>query len=119
MLIFDFFLYGGLALYFEKVLPTEFGVSQSACFCFKKNYWQQRNATNQRRSGAHQMLLDEEAGADTDVVDEEYRNDFEPVSSQLHAQEQDAKCLKIRKLRKVYDNGKIAVDSLSLTMYSG
>ena len=41
---------------------------------------------------------------------------FEDISPQV---ERDSYALKVRNLRKVFDNGKVAVDSTSMTMYSG
>ena len=41
---------------------------------------------------------------------------FEDVSSQV---ERESYALKVSNLRKVFENGKVAVDSTSMTMYSG
>ena len=41
---------------------------------------------------------------------------FEEVSAQI---ERDSYALKIKNLRKVFDNGKVAVGNISMTMYSG
>ncbi|GAB5359398.1 hypothetical protein AAMO2058_000540400 [Amorphochlora amoebiformis] len=39
MLIFDFVLYLAIAIYAEKVLPTEWGVALKPWFCFLPSYW--------------------------------------------------------------------------------
>ena len=46
-------------------------------------------------------------------------DNFEAVPENLKDLERKGECLKIRNLKKVYDNGKLAVDGLSLTMYEG
>ena len=44
------------------------------------------------------------------------RKNFEDVSAQVKRESQS---LSVRGLRKVYDNGKVAVKGASMTMYSG
>ncbi|CAI2386299.1 unnamed protein product [Moneuplotes crassus] len=99
-----------LGLYLDNVLPKQFGKRQHPCFMFKKSYW--FGAPVAAESGTNQRLLDEE--------DPEQNNDsenFEVAPPNVRQLEKSGECMKVRNLRKVYGDGKVAIDDLSLTMY--
>jgi ATP-binding cassette subfamily A (ABC1) protein 3 len=105
-----FFVLLLLALYFDNVLPKEFGKRQHPCFMFSKQYWVGGN--NLERRDGHEKLLEE----DDEELDGSNR-DFEKVPPNFRQQEKSGECLKVRHLKKTYPNGKQAVNDLSLTMY--
>ncbi|XP_007958083.1 ABC-type organic anion transporter ABCA8-like [Orycteropus afer afer] len=75
MLLFDIFLYLALMIYFEKVLPNEYGHQQSPLFFLKSSFWLQR------QEAAHVALEDElDSGPSSN-------DSFEPVCTEFHGKE--------------------------------
>lgn len=93
-----------LGLYLDQVWPSEIGQKRHPLFfildwCPKKT----------KGSGAGtEPLLDNRARSSY----------FEAIEDQLKAQSDDKKTLRIEGLRKVYSNGKVAVEDLNLEMFS-
>ncbi|XP_036612210.1 ATP-binding cassette sub-family A member 9-like isoform X2 [Trichosurus vulpecula] len=99
MLIFDTILYLALTLYFDKILPNEYGYRRSPLFFLKFRHQQ------------HQVVENE--------TSPEYDSDsFEPISSEFHGKE----AIRIRNIRKEY-KGKTekvkALKGLQLDIYEG
>ncbi|KAG4071964.1 hypothetical protein HA402_006125 [Bradysia odoriphaga] len=95
MLLVCMVLYLLIALYFEKILPGEYGVPQPFYFPFTKRFWcGERN---------------------WDYSDEDYPNEnpdhFEDDPTHLNCG------IKIKNLRKMYSRNKVAVDGLSMSMF--
>ncbi|XP_055983410.1 ATP-binding cassette sub-family A member 9 [Sorex fumeus] len=107
MLIFDSLLYLVLALYFDKILPTEYGRQQSPWFFLKSSFWFQHQRVDH-------MVLENETDSDSASNDS-----FEPVSPEFHGKE----AIRIKNLKKEYEKGKHekveALKGLILDIYEG
>ena len=84
------------------MIPKEVGVAKPWNFLC--------NRQNGSRVNQTKLNLKEEQQAP------EKQSYFESVSSQI---KRDRKALKVRNLRKVFSNGKVAVDDASMTLYAG
>lgn len=127
MLIFDFFLYGLLAFYFDKVLPKEFGTPLPPNFFLKTSYWFGNGARCtplpvQSPFGQSPQGDDEDESSQSRVLDVPESD----VSTRLSRRvEIIAKQLRssikviIQGLRKRYNDGKVAVKYLDLTLLEG
>jgi ATP-binding cassette subfamily A (ABC1) protein 3 len=93
-----------LGLYLDQVWPSEIGQKRHPLF-FILDF-----CPSKRKEEKPNALLNE--------TDEQHSLNFEQVEAQLQAQSQANKTLKINNLRKVYSNGKVAVENLSLEMFS-
>lgn len=109
MMFLDTFLYCGIGLYLDKVLPKENGPRLPWNFlfhkCFKRKRITNSDATNQHTS----FLGDDVSG-----------HAVETISLEMKQQELDRRCIQIRNLHKVYTAKKrkfAAVKSLQLTLY--
>ncbi|GMF36770.1 unnamed protein product [Phytophthora fragariaefolia] len=110
MFAFDTVLYTVLGLYFDKVMPKEYGTSLKWYFPVSPSYWRSRK----------QRQITVEAPADADNVSLDLSPDFEPVSSDLRGQEYRGEVLTVKRLRKVFPvpgDEKVAVKGLDITMY--
>ncbi|XP_028617102.1 ATP-binding cassette sub-family A member 8-B [Grammomys surdaster] len=106
MLAFDTFLYLALMMYFEKVLPNEYGHQHSPLFFLKSSFWLRP------QKPAHVILED---GIDSDPSSD---GSFEPVSPEFHGKES----IRIRNISKEYKGkpNKIeALKDLTLDIYEG
>ncbi|EDM06480.1 rCG33390 [Rattus norvegicus] len=106
MLAFDALLYLALTMYFEKVLPNEYGHQRSPLFFLKPSFWVQP------RKPAHVILED---GIDPAPLS---GGSFEPVSPEFHGKES----IRIRNISKEYKGkpSKIeALKDLTLDIYEG
>ncbi|XP_003786658.1 ATP-binding cassette sub-family A member 8 [Otolemur garnettii] len=107
MLAFDTFLYLMLAIYFEKILPNEYGRQHSPLFFLKSSFWSQQQKTEQH------MALEDEIDFDLSSNDS-----FEPVSPEFHGKE----AIRIRNVTKEYKGKpeKIeALKDLAFDIYEG
>ncbi|XP_036983997.2 ATP-binding cassette sub-family A member 9 isoform X2 [Artibeus jamaicensis] len=107
MLVFDTFLYLVFTLYFDKILPAEYGHQHSPWFFLKSSFWFQRQR-------AEHVALDNETDSDPSTNDS-----FEPVSAEFHGKE----AIRIKNLKKEYKKGKHekveALKGLVLDVYEG
>lgn len=96
---------GFVGYYLDQVLPKEFGVAKPWNFLC-------RGSAESRAIARGKIHIADE------IQDQERVNkgNFEEVSSQV---QRDSFTLKVRGLRKVFGNGKVAVNQASMTMYSG
>ncbi|KAH9296106.1 hypothetical protein KI387_039694, partial [Taxus chinensis] len=122
MMVFDAIVYCAIGLYLDKVLPQEYGVQLPWNFFCTLEFWKGKNK---------KPILDGDNKHSCGEVNEwknDYSNEatqyFEPtieaVSLDLKQQENDGRCLQIRKLRKVYKTPKgkcCAVNDLQLSLY--
>ncbi|XP_023585203.1 ATP-binding cassette sub-family A member 8 [Trichechus manatus latirostris] len=106
MLAFDIFLYLTLTIYFEKVLPNDYGHRYSPLFFLKSSFWS-------RQQKADQVALEDELDSDLSSNDS-----FEPVSTEFHGKG----AIRIRNVTKEYkrkaDNIE-ALKDLSFDIYEG
>ncbi|KAF1315573.1 Abc transporter a family member 1, partial [Globisporangium splendens] len=114
MLALDTVLYTLIGLYFEKVVPKEWGTSLKWYFPVSPSYWR-----NKRRGlAAAPKPHPEDALLDDVMLD--VNPNFEPVSTDLRDQERTGNALSVQRLRKVFPvpgGEKIAVKGINLVMY--
>eukprot|EP01031_Cornospumella_fuschlensis_P022275 gene22275-27238_t len=143
MLILDTIIYGLLAWYFDKVLPSEFGTALSPFFIFSPTYWCGVKVTSKRGRSSNTLWerflaifgINSHRYSNVDVhgdllspmADDSSHADsayLEPVGSELLEQKIDQTCVSIQGLRKVFKNkaggdDKVAVHGLDLDMFVG
>ncbi|KAM5213451.1 ATP-binding cassette sub-family A member 9-like isoform 2-T9 [Hipposideros larvatus] len=107
MLVFDTLLYLVLTLYFDKILPTEYGRRRTPWFFLKSSFWFQHQRTDH-------VALENEID-----VDPSSNDSFEPVSPEFHGKE----AIRIKNLKKEYKTGKHekveALKGLVFDIYEG
>ncbi|XP_057718264.1 ABC transporter A family member 1 isoform X1 [Arachis stenosperma] len=111
MMILDTLLYCAMGLYFDKVLPREYGRRYPWSFVFRRDFWR-KNKTGKHRPSNFEVKID---GRNS-----ESRPSIEAISLDMKQQELDGRCIQIRNLHKVYATRKgdcCAVNSLQLTLY--
>ncbi len=94
MLIIDNILYALLAMYFDQVIPGEFGPRQPVLFFLNKSYWSPQVTHTERRQSSDE-------GSDTEEVSPELKSKA---------------AIRIEKITKVFEKT-TAVDKLSLNIY--
>jgi ATP-binding cassette subfamily A (ABC1) protein 3 len=142
MMFFDACLYGILAWYLDKTLPSEFGAPLPLWFPFLPSYWFGTDCcmpegNNQLASPLSKGLVEEDGlqGLGGDEADNKLlgsptvpradRDHFkaEPVPADLLKQREDGRCVRIRGLRKVFaaqgGSERVAVNGLKMDMYEG
>ncbi|XP_048221137.1 ABC-type organic anion transporter ABCA8-like [Perognathus longimembris pacificus] len=106
MLAFDTFLYLVLTMYFEKILPNEYGHRYSPLFFLKSSFWSGEPKPNH-------VTLEDVADSDSTLNDS-----FEPLPPEFHGKE----AIRIRNVTKEYKGkpDKIeALKDLTLDIYKG
>ncbi|XP_054565135.1 ABC-type organic anion transporter ABCA8-like [Eptesicus fuscus] len=106
MLAFDIFIYLALTIYFEKILPNEYGHQYSPLFFLKSSFWS-------RQHNADHVALEDEIYSDSSS-----NNSIEPVPPEFHGKE----AIRIRNVTKEYKEkpDKIeALKDLGLDIYEG
>ncbi|RLN51788.1 hypothetical protein BBJ29_006977, partial [Phytophthora kernoviae] len=109
MFAFDTVLYTILGLYFDKVMPKEYGTSLKWYFPVSPSYWRSR-----KQRPVTVMSTDNHSG---DVA-LDLNPSFEPVNAELRAQEQNGEALSVQRIRKVFQvpgGEKVAVKGLDIT----
>ncbi|XP_030778425.1 ATP-binding cassette sub-family A member 9 isoform X3 [Rhinopithecus roxellana] len=96
MLVFDTLLYLALTLYFDKILPTEYGHRCSPLFFLKSCFWFQHGRANH-------VVLENETDSDPTPNDS-----FEPVSPEFCGKE----AIRIKNLKKEYAGKHEKVEAL-------
>ncbi|XP_065093714.1 phospholipid-transporting ATPase ABCA3-like [Ochlerotatus camptorhynchus] len=97
MMLVDALIYLGIALYFEQIMPGEFGVAKPWYFLFTREFWK-RNKVGDEYVGQNGVVK----SVQSKFIEEE------PSIEQAG--------IRIRNLRKVYGK-KVAVEGLDLNMY--
>ncbi|XP_043218216.1 ATP-binding cassette sub-family A member 7-like [Amphibalanus amphitrite] len=101
VLLLDSFLYGLLTWYIEAVFPGQFGIPRPWFFPFMRSYW----------CGVEPHTIpDKESVPLTDSTGND-KFEAEPTNLPLG--------VAVQHLRKVYANGKVAVEDMSLNFYEG
>jgi len=108
MLAFDVVLYGVLGYYLDQVMPREIGLARPWNFLCKRS----KSKVIVKDGKKYDSKLGEEKQSSEMVK----KGNFEAVSETLR---RDVSSLKVRGLKKVFGNGKLAVDGTDMTMYSG
>ncbi|KAH7462518.1 hypothetical protein KRP22_004939 [Phytophthora ramorum] len=110
----DTILYTLLGLYFEKVIPKEYGMPEKWYFPLRPSYW--------RRPRKFLTSTTPRLNENEPAVAVEVNPNIEPVSADLLDQERSGEALSVQGLRKVFPvpgGQKEAVKGLHMNMYSG
>ncbi|RLN94814.1 hypothetical protein BBJ28_00020795, partial [Nothophytophthora sp. Chile5] len=111
MFAFDTLLYTVLGLYFDKVMPKEYGTSLKWYFPVSPSYW--RGRRQRAMTVQTQDALLENVALDMNP-------NFEPVNAELREQERHGEALSVQRMRKVFQvpgGEKVAVQGLNMVMY--
>ncbi|KAJ8535329.1 hypothetical protein ON010_g13409 [Phytophthora cinnamomi] len=114
MFLVDCVLYTLLGLYFERVIPKQYGTSLKWYFPFSPSYWRGRkksSLSNGTETPTDSLL-------DNVVLD--VNPNIERVSAELREQERRGEVLSVQRLGKVFEvpgGKKVAVKGLDLVMY--
>ncbi|CAI8613948.1 unnamed protein product [Vicia faba] len=121
MMILDTLLYCAIGLYFDKVLPREYGQQYPWNFIFKKDFWRKKKIVNNCSSSFKVKIAGSSSEPERNLLGQDTTNPaIEAISLDMKQQELDGRCIQIRNLHKVYDTKKgdcCAVNSLQLTLY--
>jgi len=98
----DFVLFIALGSYFDQVLPSEFGIRKHPLFCLMRS---KQNKKRRQSSIRRKDSLEED--------------NMEAAGNALLAQDESNESIQVENLKKVFDNGKVAVDGVSFNMYKG
>uniref|UniRef100_A0A2K5C086 ATP binding cassette subfamily A member 8 n=1 Tax=Aotus nancymaae TaxID=37293 RepID=A0A2K5C086_AOTNA len=96
MLAFDTCLYLALVIYFDKILPNEYGRRRSPLFFLKSSFWSQTQK-------ADHVALEDEMDSDPSSNDS-----FEPVPPEFHGKE----AIRIRSVTKEYKGKPDKIEAL-------
>jgi ATP-binding cassette subfamily A (ABC1) protein 3 len=128
MFIADFFIYLLLALYFQQIIPSEWGTHQKPWFCFLPRYWCPKSIdTTKRGSGngstemgniPHRVLQETDSLVSSSNSNKSHY--FEPVAEHIKKQ----LGVSIQHLhKKFHTDGEtepfVAVKDMNLDLYSG
>ena len=111
-----------LGIYFDNVLPSAYGLRKPWYFCFTASYWfgtdpdNRRIRIHNRQNTSSSQDIEQANDFETVYIK---KDNFEPPSNDLRAQEKDNKILKISDLKKTFDNGFQAVKGINVKMYNG
>ncbi|KAL3665721.1 hypothetical protein V7S43_009154 [Phytophthora oleae] len=114
MFLLDCVLYTLLGLYFERVIPKQYGTSLKWYFPFSPSYWRGRKKSTPNNTSE----------TPTDSLLGNVTVDLNPnvgrVSAELREQERRGEALTVQRLRKTFEvpgGTKVAVKGLDLVMY--
>ncbi|KAK7336540.1 hypothetical protein VNO77_17083 [Canavalia gladiata] len=121
MMIFDTLLYCAIGLYFDKVLPREYGQRYPWSFIFQKDFWRKKKIVKNCSSSYKVKISGKNSESEGSLSGEyAFKPAIEAISLDMKQQELDGRCIQIRNLHKVYATKKgdcCAVNSLQLTLY--
>ena len=114
MLIVDCLIYLFIGYYLQNVLKHEFGIRKPWYFLFTKEYWgfdkRKKNIINEETislQNKEELLIDNNKNIKENFQDEDiYKEMIDPKDS-----------IKIKEIVKQYDDGKVAVNHVSLNLY--
>jgi ATP-binding cassette, subfamily A (ABC1), member 3 len=115
MLFIDFFVYLFLGYYLQNVLSHQFGIKRPFYFLCTKSFWCKKKKINsyEIESGLSEYVK-------VDIMrnhTKENENNFQ--SEQMYEERiKNGECLSIKGLKKIFDDGKVAVDGLNLNLYN-
>ena len=114
MLIVDFLIYLFIGYYLQNIVKHEFGIRKPWYFIFTAKYWgckkNKQNSITEKKiisDNQQELLIDNEQNSKENFQDEDiYKEMINPKDS-----------IKIREIVKQYDDGKIAVNHVSINLY--
>ncbi|RLO05264.1 hypothetical protein DYB28_013633, partial [Aphanomyces astaci] len=110
-LVVDVVMYTLLGLYFERVVPKDYGVTETWYFAVTPSYWRKKWTKETAKAGSADALA---------VALDVHSDNMEDVGIELKQQETSGHALRIQNLRKVFavpGGEKVAVKGINLTMY--
>ena len=118
MLIFDCLIYLFIGYYLQNILKHEFGIRKPWYFLFTKKYWGFKetniNIVNEEKSN-EELLINNEQNTNDNFQNEDNDN-FQ--NEDIYKEMIDPKdSIKIRSIYKKYEDGKEAVNHVSLNLY--
>lgn len=125
MLLIDFVLYGVLAVYFDKVLPSEYGVAKHWAYplfalrdlvCKGRSDHESSSRPYSDLSGP--LLSGTQSTDSTQLPVDNSDARVEAVGADLMSQVAEGRCVSVRGLRKQF-GGKVAVSNLHLEAFDG
>lgn len=95
-MVISFFLFLGVGIWFDNILPSAFGLRKSCCFCCNPTFWCGRGRRRER-SVKKGNAVDIETPEDQALFETKYmdKKNYEPVSKDLNKLDADHKVLKI------------------------
>jgi ATP-binding cassette subfamily A (ABC1) protein 3 len=105
-LLFDSLLYLFIGYYLQNVLSHEYGVRRKWNFLCTKSFWIKAKKSKPKLESVKEKLL----------IKANTGDDFEDERA-YQERLNDGDCLKIENLKKEFDDGKVAIDGLSLNLY--
>lgn len=111
-----FLFFTSVGVYFECVLPSEFGNARHPCFMFLPSTYKGCCSSKRELTAADIEIGSSLAGDDLELRSLLPEN-YEAASQELVNQEKDQKFLRIENLQKVYTNGFQAVKGINLKIY--
>ena len=122
MLAVDIVVYLLLGLYFDNVIPNEYGISKGPCFCIcgRRSRWISdrkkslavNGSSSFRRVTSSWDGASSQFGAKADDCDA-------PEEEQVAQEVLSTLSVSVKGMHKVYSNGKVALKSLSLQFFEG
>ncbi|RHZ01022.1 hypothetical protein DYB31_010702, partial [Aphanomyces astaci] len=110
-LVVDVIMYTLLGLYFERVVPKDYGVTETWYFAVTPSYWRKKLTKKTAKAVSADALA---------VALDVHSDNMEDVGIELKQQETSGHALRIQNLRKVFavpGGEKVAVKGINLTMY--
>jgi ATP-binding cassette, subfamily A (ABC1), member 3 len=131
MMFIDFWYLLILSWYFNQIWPSEFGTHKPWYFIFLPSYWSKKfcrstssvpyRRVSNNKNRENEIELPERSADGGEPINDSLQF-MEPVAANFKAQIENKTCVDIQRLSKHFSTGdgiKVAVDELSLTMYSG
>ncbi|CDW85159.1 abc transporter family protein [Stylonychia lemnae] len=119
MMAISFFLFLTIGLYLDNVLPSAFGLRKPWYYFVTRGYWCRLKRNGKVQNSKLSSLQDDSENQSLFEAKFMKRENVEPVSRDLQAQENEDKILKISELKKTFTNGFQAVKGLNIKMYNG
>ncbi|XP_078148271.1 ATP-binding cassette A1 isoform X2 [Carex rostrata] len=121
MMVVDTFLYCLIGLYFDKVLPREYGVRYPWNFLITRSFWQRMKLTQVYGDNSEFQIYNKVSEGKSDWSSKVSPGmEIEDISLDAKQQVLDGRCVQIKNLHKVYTSKKgsfCAVNSLNLTLF--
>jgi len=118
-MILDIFIFLLLGLYLDNVLPGMGGVRHSWYFFLTSEYWCPKRKSQNNESSSPPGTENSELISKRHNLSLDNSGIFEDVDPGLKSQESSGDCLSINEMTKEFDDGKLAVNKVSLKLYKG
>ena len=143
MFAIDFFIYLFIGFYLQNVITHEYGIARPWYFLFQPSYWcqkiekikrrrQQRlqekeeenmkqnnqNENNENNENNEVISQDDYTGNEGDFDDNPHKNEEDFQNEDLYRDKDEKNdVFKLRKVKKIYDDGKLACNDISFNLF--